>query len=259
MGDPSAALGVGASAVNGGGAASPVPPSDEEAQSLYAKQLSEVPELASYGPVLKSSSKPVELTESETEYVVTVVKHVFKDHVVFQVCFVPDLSVIFWVPFHSNSFSSQFNVHNTLPDTVLERVSVVMSPSTDDVAENFIIPAPKLASSENGIVYVSFSLLTPGDYALASFSNSLKFVSKEVDPVSGEPEDEGYEDEYQIEDVELGAADYILPTYVTFATEWDRLRSGASGTETFALSAMDSIKCELTPPRPPESVCIRVC
>jgi coatomer subunit gamma len=121
-----------------------------------------------------------------------------------------------------------------------------MSPSSDDavVAEDFIIPIPKLASSEDGVVYVSFSLLTPGEYALTSFSNTLKFVSKEVDPLSGEPEDEGYEDEYQIEDVELGAADYILPTYVTFATEWDRLRSGASATETFALSAMDSIKCE---------------
>jgi coatomer subunit gamma len=85
MGDPSAVLGGGAKSVNGGGAAPPVLPSHEETQSLYAKQLSEVPELASYGPVLKSSSKPFELTESETEYVVTVVKHVFKDHIVFQV------------------------------------------------------------------------------------------------------------------------------------------------------------------------------
>jgi coatomer protein complex subunit gamma len=56
-----------------------------EAQSRYAEQLQAVPDFADYGEVLKSSSKPVELTESETEYVVTCVKHIFKDHIVFQV------------------------------------------------------------------------------------------------------------------------------------------------------------------------------
>jgi len=40
----------------------------------------------------------------------------------------------------------------------------------------------------------------------------------------------------------LGAADYMIPSYATFATEWDRLRSGASLTETFALSALESLK-----------------
>lgn len=61
------------------------PPSASATQSIYAKQLQAVPELESYGPVLRSSGKPVELTESETEYVVNAVKHVFKEHVVFQV------------------------------------------------------------------------------------------------------------------------------------------------------------------------------
>ena len=74
--------------------------------------------------------------------------------------------------------------------------------------------------------------------------NLLKFVSKEVDPSTGEPEEEGYEDEYQLEDLELSAADYITPTYVTFASEWDRMRGGVSVTETFSLPAMESLKGE---------------
>ena len=64
----------------------PPPPSASETQSTYAAQLAEVPEFASYGAVLNSSSKPAQLTESETEYQVTCVKHIFKEHVVFQVC-----------------------------------------------------------------------------------------------------------------------------------------------------------------------------
>lgn len=71
-------------------------------QDIFAQQLEAVPaiqELAP-GPLLKSSL-PVELTESETEYVVTAVKHVFARHVVFQ-----------------------FDLANTLNDQVLEHVKV---------------------------------------------------------------------------------------------------------------------------------------
>ncbi|KAK4055614.1 coatomer subunit gamma [Microbotryomycetes sp. JL201] len=194
-------------------------PSAAETQSLYAKQLAEVPELASYGNVLKSSSKPVELTESETEYVVTCVKHIFTEHIVFQ-----------------------FNLRNTVDAVHLEQVSVLMTP-TDETAlvEDFIIPVESLGPNSSGAVYVSFSRPS-GEYALGSFTNTLKFVSKELDPETGEPEEDGYDDEYQIEEIELGAGDYIVPSYATFTTEWDRLRSAATAQETFALTALDSLK-----------------
>lgn len=67
---------------------SPPPPTAEETQSAYLQQLAEVPELEPYGPVLHSSAKPVQLTESETEYQVSCVKHIFKEHVVFQVNYI---------------------------------------------------------------------------------------------------------------------------------------------------------------------------
>ena len=135
--------------------------------------------------MLKSSGKPVELTESETEYVVTVVKHVFEAHIVFQ-----------------------FNVFNTIADTVLEQVSVLMVPSPDTgLTEDFIMPVPSLSTGAAGLVYVSFTREQPTAYAAGSFGCTLRFVSKEVDPTSGEPEDEGYQDEYQVEDCDLGAGD----------------------------------------------------
>lgn len=66
-------------------AAAPPPPTAAETQSAYVEQLADVPELAEYGPVLNSSATAVPLTESETEYQVTCVKHIFKEHIVFQV------------------------------------------------------------------------------------------------------------------------------------------------------------------------------
>ncbi|KAG8219412.1 coatomer subunit gamma [Butyriboletus roseoflavus] len=202
--------------------ASPPPPTAAETQSTYAQQLAEVTELADYGPVLNSSAKPAQLTETETEYQVTCVKHIFKEHIVFQ-----------------------FNVSNTLPDTVLEQVSVVMQPQTESgLTEDFILTVPTLsASTSPSIVYVSFTRDSPEEYVTASFQCALKFISKELDPTTGEPEDEGYEDEYQLEEVELTAGgDYIIPSYSSFSSEWDRLRSGAIATETFSLTAMESIK-----------------
>ena len=51
----------------------------------FLEQLAAIPEFAGLGPLFKSSSTAMDLTESETEYVVRCVKHVFKNHVVFQV------------------------------------------------------------------------------------------------------------------------------------------------------------------------------
>ena len=49
------------------------------------EQLSAVPQFANLGPLFKSSAMPLELTESETEYSVRCVKHMFPHHIVFQV------------------------------------------------------------------------------------------------------------------------------------------------------------------------------
>ncbi|KAJ3503247.1 hypothetical protein NLJ89_g8517 [Agrocybe chaxingu] len=205
-------------------AEAPAAPSAAEKQSQYVQQLADVTEFASYGLVLNSSANPAQLTENETEYQVNCVKHVFKEHVVFQ-----------------------FNISNTIPDTVLEQVSVIMQPQSEDsgLVEDFIIPLPSLAASSPGIVYVSFTRENPDVYAIASFQCTLKYISKEVDPSTGIPEEEGYEDEYQVEEVELSAGgDYIIPSYASFGSEWDRMRSAPSATETFALSAMESLKGE---------------
>ncbi|PPQ77020.1 hypothetical protein CVT25_014837 [Psilocybe cyanescens] len=201
----------------------PAAPSAAEKQSAYAQELQAVPEFSTYGPVLNSSATPSQLTESETEYQVNCVKHIFKEHVVFQ-----------------------FNLSNTIPDTVLEQVSVIMQPQSDDtgLVEDFIIPLPALtATNSPGIVFVSFTREDPDVYAIASFKCTLKYISKELDPSTGVPEEEGYPDEYEVEDVELSAGgDYIVPSYASFNSEWERLKSSPSATETFALSAMESLK-----------------
>lgn len=111
------------------------------------------------------------------------------------------------------------------------------------ITEDFIIPIYSVTSQASGAAYVSFTRDSPSEYGIASFQCSLKFVSKEIDPTSGQPEEDGYEDEYQLEDVELAAGDdYIKPTHANFSVEWDRLSGAFQSTETFALSTMGSLQ-----------------
>ncbi|KKZ61717.1 hypothetical protein EMCG_03746 [[Emmonsia] crescens] len=186
----------------------------------YAEQLVQIPELKAYGTLLKSSA-PVELTESETEYVVSAVKHIFKDHIVLQ-----------------------YDIKNTLPDTLLEDVSVVASPTDDDesLEEDFIVPAPKLMTNEPGIVYIAFKKIGgEHNFPVTSFTNNLKFTSKEIDPTTGDPEESGYDDEYQVEDLELTGSDYVIPAFAgSFDHVWEQ--TGANGEEASETLQLSNVK-----------------
>ncbi|MCJ1431610.1 coatomer subunit gamma [Xylographa pallens] len=174
----------------------------------YNQQISAIPELKAYGNLLKSSPV-VELTESETEYAVSVVKHIFKDHVVLQ-----------------------YEVKNTIPETVLEEVSVVATPSEEDesLEEEFIIPVSRLNTDEPGTIYVSFKKIGESPFAVTSFTNVLKFTSKEIDPTTGEPDQSGYDDEYEVESLELNGSDYVSPAFAgSFDHVWEQ--TGANGDE----------------------------
>jgi len=174
--------------------------------------------------MFKSSSTPLQLTESETEYVVNCVKHTFKDHVVFQ-----------------------FNCTNTLNDQILENVTVQME-TGDEMEVLSCVPCPKLVYDTPGTTYACVGLSEDPTAVAASFSCTLKFVVKDCDPNTGEPDDdEGYEDEYVLEDVELVVADYVQGVVRTnFLASWDEIGDENEMQDTFALSSMSSLEEAVT-------------
>lgn len=203
-----------------------------EQQAQYASQLNAIPELAAFGDQpLVSSQRPAELTESETEYTVSCVKHVYEGHVVFQ-----------------------FDISNTIPEQVLERAEVVMEAEEEDsgLQPVVVVPIDVLRCGEPGTAYVAFEFSE--ECPVSSFACTLKFVVKECDPGSGElleEDDEGFEDEYSLETVDLGAGDYMQATYLADSHAlWESL-SGNEALETFGLASFDSIEecvgkvCEL--------------
>lgn len=187
-----------------------------------------IPEMKEFGSPLKSSPV-VELTEAETEYVVKVIKHIFKEHIVLQ-----------------------YDITNTLDSVVLENVSVLAAPAEDEELEEvFIIEAERLNQNEPGKVYVAFKKAGgEGALPVTSISNTLKFTSKEIDPTTNEPEETGYDDEYEVAEFDLAGSDYVIPTYASnFAHLWEQVgASGEESEETLQLSSMKSIAGKFADP-----------
>ncbi|MBA0766400.1 hypothetical protein Gotri_015448 [Gossypium trilobum] len=197
------------------GAPPPGPPSTVDA---YEKLLSSIPEFASFGKLFKSSA-PVELTEAETEYAVNVVKHIFDGHVVFQ-----------------------YNCSNTIPELLLENVTVIVDASeAEEFAEVDSKPLRQLPYGSPGQTFVAFEK-PEGVSAVGKFSNMLRFIVKEVDPSTGEAEDDGVEDEYQLEDLELVAADYMLKVGVSnFRNAWESMGVDFEHVDEYGLGPRDSL------------------
>lgn len=192
----------------------------KDAMPQYVNIIQSISEFKDYGPLLKCTSKPIELTESEIEYYVTAVKHIFKEHIVLQFDFV-----------------------NTLSDTLLENVSIVSEPDDPSLKEEFIIQAPRAEYNSPVTIYVSFLREDPDSFPTTTFTNTLKFTSKEIDPNTCEPEKVGYDDEYQVEALELSGGDYISPIYINnFGQVWDSLTDKNEVVETFSLSSITSLQ-----------------
>ena len=168
---------------------------------MFVEKLSAIPEIAdTCGPLFKSS-QPVELTEPETEYMVACIKHIFPEHLVLQ-----------------------FDCTNTLNDQLLENVLIHL-----ELPEGFelvaTVPCERLEYNIKGTSYAVIA--TPDDMSewIGTVSATLKFVVKDCDPTTGEPDsDEGYPDEYVLEDLELAIADYVQRSMkANFGAAWEEL------------------------------------
>jgi len=176
--------------------------------------LAGVPAIAALnlGPLFRST-QPAELTESETEYVVQVIKHIYSGHVILQL-----------------------DCTNTLNDQLLENVSVEIElpEGWETVAE---VSCPRLEYNVGGTIYVV--LTTPEEISecVATISATLKFTVKDCDPTTGEPDsDEGYSDDYQLEDIDISVSDYVQRVMKgNFGPAWEELGEENELSDTFSL------------------------
>lgn len=193
-----------------------------EARSIY-EQLADFRafEEVELGPLIKSS-QPVELTESETEYVVKCIKHVFERHIVFQ-----------------------FDCINTCNDQILEKVRVSM-----EVPEGYrkvcTVECPVLLYGAPGTTYFCVERVIDIVQLYGGRFDDLllKYIVKDCDPNTGIVyEDEvGYGDEYALEDIEVFWSDFVQAIIKPdFASAWEELGPHTEVSDTFSLYAFGRI------------------
>ncbi|KUF95046.1 hypothetical protein AM588_10011058 [Phytophthora nicotianae] len=171
-----------------------------------AKELYTIPEFAELGALFRSS-KRLELTEAETEYVVSCTKHVFAKHIVLQ-----------------------FKVLNTVSDQLLTNVNVGFVMEPEEVWQvHSVVPLEKLAYGKTGSCYVCLQYTGDGVYPIVQLANvELKFKVHEVNPSSGEVEDDGFDEEYPMEDIEISSSDLMAKVPVNdFRSAWEHIGDGA--------------------------------
>lgn len=178
----------------GGGSSEVLDP----AEKVYA-----CPELAELGRAFRSCA-PVELTESETEYVVKCVKHVMDSYVVLQ-----------------------FDVTNTISEQKLVDVTVGVEGSEPELygeEEVLSVPCKELKYGIPGSCFVVLARNPDVPIAPAQFSCELRFTVVEVNPETGELEgdEEGFVDNYPLEDLEMVPADFMAKVAIgDFRRAWE--------------------------------------
>ncbi|KAL5284673.1 COPG1 family protein [Megaselia abdita] len=190
-------------------------------EEVSAAKVMQIPGIKELGPLHKTCPT-TQLTESETEYTVQCVKHIFESHVVFQ-----------------------FDCLNTLPDVILENVRVEITPPEEFEIKG-IIPCQKLPYNELGSCFVILKFPEDVLHSAATFGATLRFTVIDCDPTTGEPDsDVGYSDEYMLEDFEISVADLILKTKKSnFNAIFDEANTEewVEAEDTFALSTVSTIQ-----------------
>jgi coatomer subunit gamma len=180
-----------------------------------------VPEFSSMGRPFKTC-EPVDLTEAETEYTAKVVTHLYATQVILE-----------------------FICINTLEDQLLENVVIqVDTAGVAGLASMTLVPIPKLAYGEPGRTFTCIARAGDGEFPMGSLDCVMKYTIKDVDTATGEPEEEGFADEYPLDSLELTIAHLMakpaeLPP--SFKGAWEALGPENEAVESFNLDAHDTV------------------
>jgi len=182
-------------------AASAAAAEKEQKANTSAELMKALGELAQSEQVgaLQHSCKPKHLTESEAEYTVQVIKHMFQNHVVLE-----------------------FFVANTVPGITLENIEMQLTNLQPNWTEVGASAIPKLALNDKGSAYIVLrkNAVDAAGVCTGNFGASIKFIAKE------DGDDLGDKDDYSVENLPIAISDYVNPKQLQqgqFRSVWEEL------------------------------------
>lgn len=206
----------GAPAAPGAAAAAPQQAAEQKAavNAELLKQVSQIVPAEELGS-LQHTCKPKSLTESEAEYTVQVIKHMFVNYVVLE-----------------------FYTTNTVQGVCLENVEVRLTGvDATQWHEMGALAISKLEYNQSASAHVVLKKLAGeelGGALVGQFGATLHFLMKEED------DDIGYEDDYPVENVRIAIGDYLNAKVLNqgqFKSFWESLNAqGVEAVQKLSLS-----------------------
>lgn len=172
-------------------------------EESFMEKLTQIPQLAIFiGDAILLQSSPVfDLTESETEYNVKCIKHIFAEILILQ-----------------------FDCINTLSDQLLENVRIAVEPP-EGYTILHEVPCARLPYNEPGTTYTVLRYPEDVDASVGTIPATLHFLARDCDPTTGVPDaEQGYDDEYMLEDLEVTLADQmrgVATRGMDFGAAWE--------------------------------------
>eukprot|EP00792_Barthelona_sp_PAP020_P006430 TRINITY_DN2987_c0_g1_i1.p1 TRINITY_DN2987_c0_g1~~TRINITY_DN2987_c0_g1_i1.p1 ORF type:complete len:855 (-),score=279.31 TRINITY_DN2987_c0_g1_i1:55-2595(-) len=163
---------------------------------------------------IKVVGPSIELTEENSEYLVTCKKLLVNHYSVFE-----------------------FTIQNTMPDYLLVNVNVDLRGDLEMLAQ---IPTPKIGPESSGISYVIFDLENCSPLSLIEhepFEIMLSFTSYIVDTLTHEIDGEGLEDEFEIstDSLVFDLPDFMAPMFIDSVDFEQRTNNLNNHSESFGI------------------------
>lgn len=183
-------------------------------QQSYREKLFKIAQFRTFGEPLRTCD-PVALTEPDCEYVVSVIKHIFSQHIVFQ-----------------------YRVTNTIEDKIFYNATIHNDLSDVEGCEPlFAMPISSIKPGQTEYAYIVVGK-QEGDLPSGTVQSSFLFVM--ADPDDAPPTDaEG--EEYPLDEFAVNLSDYCIPTPVAdFDRQWDLMQYAAT-VDTYSLQSMRNL------------------
>lgn len=176
-------------------------------------KLKKVPQIKELGVPLRTC-EALPLTEADNEYVVSVIKQIYADHIVFQ-----------------------FKVHNTMDDKSLRKLNILTDTEQLEGAEPiFAVPIDTIGAGQTEYGYVVLRY-EENSFPAGSVTCAFTFAIQE----DGDDEP-GEEDEYPLDEFTVNVCDYINPLDLGsgYDRQWDQL-AGEEQVDTYNLATMKNL------------------
>ncbi|KAF8275699.1 Coatomer subunit gamma [Trypanosoma cruzi] len=175
------------------------------------EKMQKIKQLLELGEPLVSS-EPVPLTDPDSEYVVTVMKHTYISNIVLQ-----------------------FKVKNTMEKVTFKNIAIELDTDEVGVEPQYFIPIESVAPASTSYGYAVLRY-EEEQYPSGTVECRFKFAMQEE---GGEVEEE---EEYPLEGFDINVSDFIAPVNLggAFETQWEKMQNEET-TGTYSLSSMRNL------------------